>query len=171
MTRESSLWTALRSVLPAGCHAVRVENSVGLGTPDVSLCMPEVEHSPKAPECAECQDVFCAGCGYYIEPGMLSGWDGWIELKVQEKPKREKTTFRCEHFTDEQRTWLVDRCRSGGHAYMLLQVTGCDSGSRYLFIRGDIAAVWIGFCTFTELLTKAEWVGENLTELVGHLRG
>lgn len=153
MTRESSLWTTFKAALPLDCHAVRVENSVELGTPDVNLCWPENESV------------------------VRNGWDGWIELKVQEPPKRVKTLFRCGHFTMEQRQCLVDRCRAGGKAYMLMQVDAPNpknnrpenTGPKYLWLRGDIAAVWIGECTLGELIGKAEWSGNRLSELVEHL--
>ena len=155
MTRESSLWATFKGVLPVDAHAVRVENSVEVGTPDVNLCL------PPAP---------VAGWASYNE---RPPWDGWIELKVQEAPKRKTTKFRCEHFTMEQRQWLVDRTRAGGNAYMLLQVPqntpaqeANNRGPVYLWLRGDIAAVWIGECTFTELVEKAAWSGDSLDELV-----
>ena len=148
MTRESSLWNRFREALPACAHAVRVENGVEVGTPDVNLCLPGS---------AEVHDVFCsAGKG---------GFDGWIELKVQEPPKRKTTKFRCEHFTMEQKQWLVNRVRAGGKAYMLLQ-----AGDEYLFLRGDVAAVWIGHHTLAELIEKAAWHGTRLEELVRWLR-
>jgi hypothetical protein len=166
MTRESSLWTCFREALPSDCHAVRVENQVELGTPDVNLCMPEGERSSPSEQCTGCNDAFCAGCGYWQEPVKLSSWDGWIELKVQDPPKRKTTMFRCEHFTTEQRQWAVDRIRAGGKAYLLIQVN-----DEYLWLRGDVAAVWVGYCTFSELRIKCEWHGRSLSRLVEFLRG
>ena len=133
MTLESSLWVAFRQALPADCHAVRIENVVEVGTPDVNICLTV---------------------------------DYWIELKVQEAPKRRKTKFKIEHFTMEQRQWLVDRCRAGGNAFLLVQV-----GFIYLWLRGDVAAVWVGSCTFTELLDKCTWHGPALSGLVEFLEG
>lgn len=92
--------------------------------------------------------------------------DYWVELKVQEAPKRAKTKFRIENFTMEQRQWLVDRCRAGGNAFVLVQV-----GFVYVWLRGDVAAVWIGSCTFTELLGKCTWHGSSLAALVEFLEG
>ena len=133
MTLESSLWVAFRQALPGDCHAVRVENCVEVGTPDVNFCL---------------------------------AVDYWVELKVQDAPKRRKTKFKIEHFTMEQRQWLVDRCRSGGNAFLLVQV-----GVVYLWLRGDIAAVWVGHCTLTELLGKCTWHGPSLLGLVEFLEG
>ena len=132
MTLESSLWVAFRQALPARCHAVRIENEVEIGTPDVNFCLTV---------------------------------DYWVELKVQEAPKRAKTKFKIDHFTIEQRQWLVDRCRAGGNAFLLVQV-----GFVYLWLRGDVAAVWVGHCTFTELLNKCTWHGSSLTGLVEFLQ-
>lgn len=145
MTRESNLWTLFKEAMPSSWHAVRIENCVEIGTPDVNLCVPYGQEE---------------GCG----DGAGTGRGYWIELKVQEAPKRAKTLFKCEHFTMEQRQWLVDRCRAGGRAYLLLQ-----AGSSYLWIRGDIAAVWLGGCTLTELVDKSEWHGGSLGGLVEYL--
>ncbi len=146
MTRESNLWSLFRELLPPAWHVVRIENSVELGTPDVNLCV-------------------ASTIGEYGIHGR-DAKEYWIELKVQEPPKRATTTFGCEHFTMEQRQWLVDRCRAGGRAYLLLQ-----AGGLYLFIRGDVAAVWIGHCTLATLRAKSEWVGDSLKDLVIHLEG
>ena len=140
MTRESSLWATFKGVLPVDAHAVRVENSVEVGTPDVNLCI------------------------QYAEP-PCTGQDFWIELKVQDPPKRKTTKFRCEHFTMEQRQWLAKRIQAGGKAYLLMQAS-----NQYLFIRGDIAAVWVDHCTLAELLEKCEWTGLHLAELVEYLQ-
>lgn len=39
MGSESALWTCLRGKLPSQAHAVRVENTVQVGTPDVNFCL------------------------------------------------------------------------------------------------------------------------------------
>ncbi len=137
---------------------MRIENSTELGTPDVNLRMPDVQ---------ERSALGSKGL-------MRAGWDGWIELKVQVAPKRNSTIFRCEHFTYEQRQWLVSRCRTGGNAFLLLQVeqSGKESlpgSGRYFWIRGDIAAVWVGQCTLAALLAKCDWAGGDLCSLVEYL--
>lgn len=38
MAIESSMWKALRSIMPPTAHVVRVENRTGPGTPDVYVC-------------------------------------------------------------------------------------------------------------------------------------
>ena len=172
MTKESSLWTCFQAALPSDAHAVRVENGVELGTPDVNLCLPPC----RIPTGAD---------GTFTVDGVNSGWDGWIELKVQLPPKKDKTFFRCEHFTMEQRQWAVDRTRAGGNAYLLLQVDRAvetsvkdignphqpvSTGPKYLWLRGDVAAVWVGQCTLAELVEKCEWSGDSLAGLIDYLR-
>lgn len=161
MTFESSLWLALKEALPLTAHAVRVENSVELGTPDVNLCVPGCQFTRQYGE-------------WWLEVST-TGWGGWVELKVQEAPVRKTTVFKCEHFTMEQRQWLVSRCRAGGRAYLLLQVKqegkqSLPGSGKYLWIRGDVAAVWVGQCTLTELLERCEWVGDSLVLLVEYLQ-
>ena len=166
MTKESSLWTCFQAALPGDAHVERIENRVGLGTPDVNLCLPGGERLSSPEECIGCDESYCSWCGYHEdELKVSSGWDGWIELKVQEPPKRKSTKFKIEHFTMEQRQWLVSRHRAGGLAYALIQ-----AGNRYLFLRGDVAAVWVGQCTLAELVEKCEWSGGRLEGLVDYLR-
>jgi hypothetical protein len=47
----------------------------------------------------------------------------WLELKaVDHFPKGLDTPVRVPHFTPQQRAWLAERVRAGGHAAVLLQV-------------------------------------------------
>lgn len=51
--------------------------------------------------------------------GCRNSVDFWIELKYVEKwPK----LLYIEHFTEKQKTWLVDRGRHGGNAFLLVHV-------------------------------------------------
>lgn len=136
MTRESNLWTAFKAALPASADAVRIEDCVSVGTPDVNLCLRD-------------------------DRTHLSTWEGWVELKVATAPKRRTTTFSIAHFTREQRLWLCRRTFAGGNAFLLVQVD-----RKYLWIRGDVAAVWVGMCTLDALLSKAAWTGAHLKDLV-----
>lgn len=53
---------------------------------------------------------------------------GWLELKfLEEWPKREETTVRIEHFTPQQRVWLLRR-------YMACRERGTDHGIAYLLL-------------------------------------
>lgn len=36
--RESSFWSLVKSHVPAGVHAIRIENTAGAGQPDVNMC-------------------------------------------------------------------------------------------------------------------------------------
>lgn len=73
--------------------------------------------------------------------------EGWMELKWAKKwPTREGTPFRCEHFTPQQRVWLLARRRAGGRAFVLLQV-----GSDCLLFDGADAALYLGKTTRGEL--------------------
>ena len=136
-----------------------------LGTPDVNLCLPWQRALLNADDVREHGQICEVGHEWRQYREASHGWDGWIELKVQEAPKRKTTMFRIEHFTMEQRQWLVKRTQTGGKAYMLLQ-----TGQQYLFIRGDVAAVWVGHCTLTDLIDKSEWHGHSLLKLVEHLQ-
>ena len=66
--------------------------------------------------------------------------DGWVELKyVKEWPKRESTPLRLRHFTPEQRSFLSQREKSGGHAFLLLGV-----GEQVLLFGGKLAGLYVG---------------------------
>lgn len=101
----------------------------------------------------------------------LPGWSGWVELKVQEVPVRKTTKFKCPHFTHDQRMWLNDRTRAGGKAYLLIRAEHRNKVIEYVFLRGDVAAVWVGACTLDELREKSAWTGSQLSTLVDYMRG
>lgn len=93
MARESALWKAFKKAFEPSGHWVRVENALGLGTPDVNG----------------------------REDG--DGPDTWLELKQNKAwPKRATTIVRLRHFTREQKQWLVDRGVAGGNCGVLWQV-------------------------------------------------
>jgi hypothetical protein len=51
------------------------------------------------------------------------GVNGWIELKWLEAwPKREATIVKIDHYTKEQRYFLLSRGRAGGRCWLLLRV-------------------------------------------------
>jgi hypothetical protein len=109
---------------------VRIENSCELGTPDVNGRV-----------------AWCV--------------DWWIELKYSKAwPKRPRTVVRLEHFTREQKQWLVDRGKVGGCCGVLWQV-----GSEYLFFDWR-AAPYLGTLTRAELYECALWHGKSLGEEV-----
>lgn len=77
--------------------------------------------------------------------------EGWIELKWLEKwPVREATIVRIEHFTPQQRVFLMRRWRKGGNVYLLLQVK-----DEWLLFDGDVAAEWVGTVDRSTLQSKA----------------
>jgi hypothetical protein len=77
---------------------------------------------------------------------------GWIELKwIKEWPKRPTTNVRIDHFTPQQKVWLIRRIHSGGRAHVLL---GIGTGESLLFW-GDVAASHIGSSTREELIQHA----------------
>lgn len=48
---------------------------------------------------------------------------GWVELKwLPSYPKRETTPVRIDHYTDQQREWLLRRVKMGGGAWLSLKV-------------------------------------------------
>ena len=51
------------------------------------------------------------------------GVHGWIELKWLEAwPKREATIVKIDHYTKEQKHFLLTRGRAGGRCWLLLRV-------------------------------------------------
>lgn len=83
--------------------------------------------------------------------------DGWIELKSVEKwPADPDKPLAIRHFTQQQRVWLVKRCRAGGVALLLLKC-----GNDWLLFDGRVAAMAIGYCPRTQLLFHSvdSWEG------------
>ena len=65
---------------------------------------------------------------------------GWIELKYIERWPPRGGPLRIDHFTKEQRGWLIDRRKAGGRAFVLLKI-----GEReWLLFDGQVAAVMLG---------------------------
>lgn len=65
-------------------------------------------------------------------PGLpdVSFSPGFCELKwLKSYPKRETTPVRIEHYTDDQRKWLLRRATAGGGAWLALKV----KSDRYVF--------------------------------------
>ena len=74
--------------------------------------------------------------------------DGWLELKFKEKwPAREDTTVRIEHFSPQQRIWLLRRyltCEKRGtrHGQVFLLLYVAETKEHLLF-DGMTAARWV----------------------------
>ena len=100
MTLESNLWRNVHHKLSLFGVLKRIENKVDLGTPDVAYLL----RRPK-------QDKPTAG---------------WLELKcLTDFPSKPNTPLNIEHLTLEQVMFLEEWTRSGGNAFMLLQVRDC----------------------------------------------
>lgn len=80
------------------------------------------------------------------------GVNGWIELKFCHEPAKTTSLVRCPHFTLEQRQWLLDRGRRGGHAFLLAQV-----GREYLLM-DHLAAQLLGHARLSHLRMVASRV-------------
>ena len=76
------------------------------------------------------------------------GVHGWIELKWLEAwPKREATIVRIQHYTKEQKHFLLSRGRAGGRCWLLLRIGRAHmifnhEASRYV---GEQNAAWLEF--------------------------
>lgn len=80
--------------------------------------------------------------------------DGWIELKSVEKwPADPDKPLVIRHFTQQQRVWLVKRCRAGGVALLLLKCA-----NDWLLLDGEDAARLIGRATREELIATSHAV-------------
>lgn len=67
---------------------------------------------------------------------------GWIELKfARDWPVGEDTPLRLDHFTPQQRVWLLKRWQAGGMAWLLLHVR---EGDEWLLFTGRDAAEYVG---------------------------
>lgn len=68
----------------------------------------------------------CAALGVADVSFCTGAHHGWLELKhVVEWPVREATPLRIPHFTDDQRHFLRQKQRYGGHTWLLVQVGRC----------------------------------------------
>ena len=90
--------------------------------------------------------------------------NGWIECKwKKEWPARPNTAVRFNHFTPQQRLWLRQRGRTGGHCWVLIQVD-----KEWLLFRWDYAVEHLGTATRDQLYLAAvgHWEGAiNWAEL------
>lgn len=68
---------------------------------------------------------------------------GWVELKYAERWPPRKGPLRVDHFTPEQRGWLVQRRQAGGLAFLLLKV----GQTEWLLFDGRVAAAVLGRVT------------------------
>lgn len=87
---------------------------------------------------------------------------GWIELKyLPQWPVREATEVKIDHFTMEQRAWLLRRAARNGRVYLLLKV-----GTDWLLFEGRMAAQIVGNVCKRKLYHAAleAWSGKPKAE-------
>ena len=65
---------------------------------------------------------------------------GWLELKYAERWPPRGGPLRVDHFTREQRSWLTERRKAGGRAFLMLKV----GKSEWLLFDGLVAAAMLG---------------------------
>ena len=99
-----------------------------------------------------------------ITPGIpdVNLTPGWMELKFAERWPPRGGPLRVDHFTKEQRTFLVRRRRAGGNAKLLLKV----GDSEWLLFDGTVAAVYLGREPRERLyeMVLARWTRKPLKE-------
>lgn len=84
---------------------------------------------------------------------------GWIELKSVDKPKRETSKVNLDHFTAQQRVFLMKRWKAEpGSAWLLVKC-----GDIWLLYRGDDAATKVAkeWKSYDDLYCNAEVIWEE----------
>lgn len=67
---------------------------------------------------------------------------GWMELKnIEDWPVRPATPVRVDHYTQEQRTWMLQRKAAGGRVFLLLRI---EKTREWLLFDGRAAARSVG---------------------------
>lgn len=83
--------------------------------------------------------------------------EGWIELKwLRNWPTGSDTPVTIDHFTPQQRVWLTRRWMAGGRSFLLLS---CKK--EWFLFPGDIAAKYVGRCTYQTLVDTAIGYWDN----------
>lgn len=91
--------------------------------------------------------------------------NGWIELKYLKKwPTNPQKVVKIDHFTPEQRLWLMRRTLAGGKAFLLIGV-----GRESLLFEGDVASEMIGKIPRAAMYVAAHAVFRNREELINDL--
>ena len=96
MTLESNFWQTVKDNLSPFGILRRIENSAGLGTPDVVYCLTRMKE------------------------GSIPA-TGFIELKVAEYPARSSTPLRPRHLSKDQVDFAADWVKAGGRVSLLLR--------------------------------------------------
>lgn len=120
MGSETNFWTTLKNKLRSDWEPERVENCVATGTPDL----------------------------YYTL--KKSGKMGWIELKyIPEIPKRETTIVNIEHYTPQQRNWIMRHGSIGATVFLFLQIE-----KTYILFNWRQAQM-VGYLTYNQMLDQS----------------
>ncbi len=92
-----------------------------------------------------------------VVPGTpdLNYSHGWIELKFAKQWPPKEGPLRIDHFTRQQRAWLIRRRKAGGLAFVLLKV----GKTEWLLFDGAIAATVLGYVSRERLyeVCLARW--------------
>lgn len=78
--------------------------------------------------------------------------EGWIELKsLDALPKKlHSTKVKIEHYTKQQRAWILKRHLKGGKVFLLLQIA-----NEWFLFNGRFAAQKVGRVLYQELVDNA----------------
>ena len=133
-THEQLLWRYVRARLRLRGHAVRVENPLDPGMPDVSYACPA--------------SVSATGAAA----------EGWLELKVAPAVARRDTIIRT-RVSAAQRAWWRERAARGGRVRVLLRIVPAqremEMGVMDLILDGPDAAAVLGHVDRAALLRCA----------------
>jgi len=95
--------------------------------------------------------------------------DGWVELKYSKNwPVKEETQVRIEHFTQQQRVWLMRRWHNQGACWLCLQVSKTKD---WLVFTGEVACKKVGRPGVTrhDLYDLACFRGHSAAEVADYL--
>lgn len=87
-----------------------------------------------------------------VHPGTpdVNFVNGWVELKWLREWPINGGVVQLEHFTQQQRIWLLKRWNAGGFAWLLLQCR-----TEWLLFSGPVAFHCVGHCDRESLIAKA----------------
>ena len=83
---------------------------------------------------------------------------GWIELKDVAAPLTERGGYPLEHFTKQQRAWLLRRWLVGGSAWLLVRARRGQHDAHWFLIDGESAFRMPSRPT-------SLWMADNVTKL------
>ena len=97
--------------------------------------------------------------------------EGWVELKYAKVwPVRKATPLRFEHFTPQQRCWLIEHWISGGAAWLCVQVTKTRD---WLVFDGESGGRHVGRDGYHKeaLFSLAAFTGHSATDVANYILG